>query len=109
MVPDNEFERINLDEVPTFKALVTNQNATSKTKISAKRDKATLGFSILCILLAVTALALAIIDICWRPILTPERLVLLGFAAGLALLPFSAKFKALGVEWERYQDKREVE
>lgn len=96
----DSLEPLSEDEFPTFEALVGNRVASSRREVSSKRKQATDQFMLICTVLAIGALVLAIVDVFWR-VLTPERLILLGVAVGLVILPHSAKLKALGIEWER--------
>lgn len=61
--------------------------------------------------MATLALLIVALDVLlertWQAeLLTPNRLVALGIAAALLVVPYAAKFKAFGVEWERFLDER---
>lgn len=105
----DELEAVEQEDLPTFDGLVASRIASSRDEVSKKRSRATNEFAWWCRGLGVGALLLVLADALlqtyagWQ-LLTPARLALLGAGAVLFVLPYAAKLKALGVEWERYQD-----
>lgn len=103
---EDEIELLPEADFPSFKGLVAGKRIAKKQEIERKRETTTDDFKRLCFALGSFAGALLVGDFVasfWGlAVMTPERLILLGAAIGLFILPYAAKFKAVGIEWERY-------
>lgn len=91
-------------------ASLTSASSAEKKEILAEKKKRTIdSFFIVCYAAASIAFLTAVSDFFLGlhgvTVLTPERLILLGSAAGLLIIPFLQKFKALGIEIERQGGK----
>ena len=106
---ENQLEKLDLRLFPAFSALSSNHIAEQKQDIKEKKEKVTNSFQTISYLTAFVLVVLLIADfVCSLKgviLLTAERLTLLGGAVALVVIPFAQKFKGLGIEWERAQDK----
>jgi hypothetical protein len=105
----NQLEKVDFMLFPAFSALSSNHIAEQKQDIREEKEKATNSFQIISHITAFILVALFIADfVCSLKgitVITAERLTLLGGAVALIVIPFAQKFKGLGIEWERAQDK----
>lgn len=87
-------------------ASLASASTAERREILAEKKKRTIdSFFVVCYVAAAAALLIAIGDFLLGlrgvTVLTPARLILLGSTAGLLIIPFLQKFKALGIEIER--------
>src|SRR5690606_23431645 len=105
VLPDGDTKQIHDDDFPAYEALVsgdvTSRKANRRAKVGVTLDT----FHKTCIWLAVVTGLVLIADIAGWLELTTKQLVLAGIGAALLILPFTAKLKLLGVEFERHIPK----
>ena len=106
-----ELQQIAEAEFPTFRALAADKFAARKDRAREDQLGTTESFKLMTRWIALVALLLIAVDVLLEQtlqtqLLTPNRLVAFGVAAALLVVPYAAKFKALGVEWERFLDDR---
>lgn len=86
-------------------SLASAKSAEKKEVLAQKKKRTVDGFFVVCYFTAAGALLVAVADFVLEQrgitVLTAERLTLLAAAAGLVIVPYLQKFKALGVEIER--------
>jgi len=90
---------------PTFRALTAEDTAERKSGLRTEKVQAVESFQKVSWILAFIVLAIVVADfICAQNeivLLTAERMALLGAAVALVIIPFSQRFKGLGIEWEK--------
>ena len=97
---------------PTFKTLIVEDAAVRKNEVRKNKSDALERFQMLCWLLSAILLIIVASDVACAyfgfTLLNTERMALLGAGAAFIILPYSQKFKALGIEWEMLiiQDKK---
>ena len=89
-------------DFPEFQTLVLGETAKWKAGQDKETKKTVDSFLKICWLLAFAVGCIFVMDVNKWVDLKIEQLTLLGVAVGLAVAPFAAKFKFLGMEWERY-------
>lgn len=89
-------------DFPEYKTLVLGDTASWKAEKDFEKKEAVDSFVKICWLLAFAVACLFVLDVNKWVDLKMEQLTLLGMAVGLAVAPFAARFKFLGMEWERY-------
>jgi hypothetical protein len=101
VMPDGEMKEIYPDEFPAYDALVSidrsNKKAARVVAVRASFDT----FKVTCISLSIVAAVLLALDAFNVLQLSIKQLALAGISGALLILPFAAKFKMLGVEFER--------
>ena len=106
---DGELEDFPATDFPRFQALVANKLAAGKESVEQRQEEAADDFKERCSLIAGVAFAIVATDffLALRDIevLNPERLAVLGVIAVLLVVPYAAKLKVLGLEWERYNTR----
>jgi hypothetical protein len=106
---ENQLELVDFRLFPAFSALSSNQIAEKKQDLKQEKEKVSNSFQLISHITALVLVVLLIADfVCSLKgitLLTAERLTLLGGAVALVVIPFAQKFKGLGIEWERAQDK----
>lgn len=90
--------------LPTFNSLITGGRAQSKVEVKSKSNRVTDSFSFACYLLAFLVGVILALDIAEIYKFSTQQLTLLGIFIGLLVIPYAAKFKLLGMEFERYSD-----
>lgn len=102
ILPDGDTKDIFSNEFPSYDALISgdksNKKATRTVAVKATVDK----FQITCVLLSITVAILLGLDVAGLMQLSTKQLGLAGLSGALLILPFAAKFKMLGVEFERH-------
>ncbi|MDO6420857.1 type I restriction enzyme HsdR N-terminal domain-containing protein [Saccharophagus degradans] len=93
-----------IQSLPSFNSLLTGGRAQNKVEAKSKSSRITDRFSIVCYLLACLVAAILALDITGTYKFSSQQLTLLGIFIGLLVIPFAAKFKLLGMEFERYSD-----
>ncbi|UDQ98851.1 hypothetical protein AAEX28_01885 [Lentisphaerota bacterium WC36G] len=110
---NNDLTELDFKLFPKFKTLSSNKISYKRQSLYAKKEKSYNSFKILAFIIAGVLFLCVMADfICSRyniTLLTAERLTLLGAAAALTIIPYAQKFKGLGIEWERTQDKSKNE
>lgn len=100
-----DFETLPKELFPTFRSLSSDVIATQKVDVKVLREKTKDAFQVVCWTLAGSAILLVIVDFfcdLYRiELIDSTRLTLLGVIVALIVIPFSQKFKFLGVEYER--------
>lgn len=90
---------------PTFPALTAEDAAERKSGLRTEKVDAVESFQKVSWLLAFIVFAIVVADfICAQNeivLLTTERMALIGAVVALIVIPFSQKFKGLGIEWEK--------
>jgi hypothetical protein len=107
--PEGNLVDVPLEQFPSLDALTTATIATSKKHLRHDVARTTDRFRITCFALAAIALLAGVCDLLLEEfggisLLTPERLTVFGAAIVLIVIPFAAKFKGFGFEYERYRD-----
>jgi hypothetical protein len=100
---DQRFEPIDL---PRYETLRSSALASSKTEARARLKGIADGFKVVSWMGSAFVIVLTGVDVYakerWHiSLLSPERLTLLGIAIALLLIPYAAKLKAFGIEFER--------
>lgn len=106
LVGDSSNEIRLLSNFPSYASLVTGGRAQGKVEVKSKSNKVSGRFSSICHLLALLVLIVLILDIADIYRFTSQQLTLLGIFIGLFIIPYAAKFKLLGMEFERYGDAK---
>lgn len=105
-----KLETVPAGQFPKFRTMLANKIALKKESLENKIEESGDRFRITCSVLAVAALAIAIADLIASKydieLLTTERLALLGVSISLVIIPFAAKFKGFGIEYERFYDPK---
>lgn len=106
---ENDLEKVDFGLFPAFSGLSSNQIAEQKQDIKEKKEQVTSSFQTTSHVTAFVLVSLLVADFLCSlkgvTLLTAERLTLLGGIVVIIVIPFAQKFKGLGIEWERAQDK----
>ena len=107
---DGELEEFPASDFPRFPALIANKLAAGKKSVEQKQKEAADDFKQRCSWIAAIAFLLVVLDFFLdmkkMEVLNPERLTVLGAISLLLVVPYAAKLKVLGLEWERYNVRR---
>jgi len=95
-------KEVYLSEFPTYAGLVSSDKAAEKVSQDKKIRSTVDEFKLMCFALAGVVTVLFLLDASDTFSITTQQLTLGGIAVFLLLLPYAAKFKMLGVEFERY-------
>jgi hypothetical protein len=103
---DGKLAECAREEFPSYAQLRSAGSASSKTAVRAGVERTTDRFRLVAWILAFVLLAIVAADVYFKElhkvsVLTPERLTLIGISIALVLLPYAAKLKAFGLEFER--------
>jgi hypothetical protein len=101
------FKDIPQNEFPDFQSLLMGETARREAVNDQETEVVVDSFKKWCWSLAGAVALLFILDLVNLIKLTAEQLALLGLATGLALAFYEAKFKFLGIEWERNKEESE--
>lgn len=93
-----------IPSLPSFNSLLTGERAQNKVEAKNKTNRVTDSFTLACYLLAFLVSVVLALDIAVVYKFTSQQLTLLGIFIGLLVIPYAAKFKLLGMEFERYSD-----
>ena len=93
-----------IQSLPSFISLLTGGRAQNKVEAKSKSSRVTDSFSLACYLLAFLVGVILALDIAGIYKFSSQQLTLLGIFIGLLVIPYAAKFKLLGMEFERYSD-----
>jgi hypothetical protein len=104
--PDGKYSEVRSGDFPSYESLRTEIAASTRTAARAGLRETTDRFRHVAWSVAGGSLLLVGADVYLKEIrnfslLSAERLALLGIAAALVLIPFAAKLKAFGLEFER--------
>ncbi|SDK76570.1 type I restriction enzyme HsdR N-terminal domain-containing protein [Microbulbifer yueqingensis] len=91
---------------PSFKSLLTGGRAQNKVEVKSKSNRVTDSFSLACYLMAILVGIILTLDILNIYKFSSQQLTLLGIFVGLLVIPYAAKFKLLGMEFERYSGSK---
>jgi len=106
VLPDGKTKDIYPDEFPTYDALVSGDKSSKKaTRTLAVRSTFD-RFQVTCVCLAIVTAIAFVLDVSGVLQLSTKQLALAGISGALFILPFAAKFKMLGVEFERHNPDR---
>ncbi len=105
VLPDGDTKEVYPDEFPTYDALIAGDRSSGKAARVANARAAIDTFQLTCILLSLLVVAIFTLDVTGVLQLTVKQLALAGVAGALLILPFAAKLKMLGVEFERHVPK----
>jgi hypothetical protein len=101
VLPDGNTKDIYPAEFPAYGTLISGDKSTQKaSRTVAVRDTYD-RFQVTCICLAVVVAIVLVLDVSKVLQLSIKQLTLAGISGALLILPFAAKFKMLGVEFER--------
>jgi hypothetical protein len=103
---DGTLTEIPSVDFPSYEQLRSATSASSKTAVRAGLAETTDRFRYVAWSVAMVAVLLVGVDVYLKEVgnvtlLTAERLALIGLAAALVLIPYAAKLKAFGLEFER--------
>lgn len=102
ILQDGTQKRIELSEFPEYGTLISGDRSSVKVAREVKARDVVDAFKVVCfILAAVTAVFLAL-DVFGVLVLSARQMVIASVAAAFLILPFAAKLKLLGVEFERH-------
>ncbi|AZT85660.1 hypothetical protein EHN06_20060 [Marinobacter sp. NP-4(2019)] len=102
-------DTLSLEEIPSlpkFDSLKAGGRAYQKIESRKKSSRVTDSFAVYCRLLAFFVAAILVLDIASVYKFTSQQLTLLGIFIGLLVMPYAAKFKLMGMEFERYGGKK---
>jgi hypothetical protein len=102
ILPDGDTKEIAPAEFPSYDALVSGDKTAKKAARATAVRSAVDTFQVTCIGLAVAVVVLLGLDLSGILQLNTKQLALAGIAGALLILPFAAKFKMLGIEFERH-------
>jgi len=94
-----------IEKLPSFQSLLTGDRAHNKIRTENKTNTVTDNFTNNCRFLAFFVLIILLLDISGIYKFSTQQLTLLGIFIGLLVIPYAAKFKLLGMEFERYSGK----
>lgn len=109
VLPDGETKDIYSDEFPSYDALVSGDRSGKKAAHTATVRSTVDRFQVTCICLAIAVAIVLGLDVSGLLQLSTKQLTLAGISGALLILPFAAKFKMLGIEFERHNPLREPE
>lgn len=90
-------------DFPKYDTLIASDSASLKSERTRKVSTAVDRFKFVSFALAAITLLLLLLDVLNIFTATAQQLILGAVIIGLVLLPYAAKFKMLGVEFERYK------
>tara|TARA_R110001592_G_scaffold10110_2_gene52739 strand:+ start:2405 stop:3067 length:663 start_codon:yes stop_codon:yes gene_type:complete len=102
ILPDGEIKEIYPDEFPSYDALVSIDRSNKKAARAAAVRTTFDSFKVTCIALSIAAAILFGLDVFNILQLSVKQLTLAAISGALLILPFAAKFKMLGIEFERH-------
>lgn len=102
VLPDGDTKEIYPAEFPSYDALVSGDRTGKKVARTAAVRSTVDTFQITCIGLSLGTAAVLGLDVAGVLQLTTKQLGLAGIAGALLVLPFAAKLKMLGIEFERH-------
>lgn len=105
VLPDGDTKEVFPDEFPTYDALIGGDKSGQKAARTVRVRAAIDTFQLTCILLSLLVAIIFGLDVSGVVQLTTKQLALAGVAGALLVLPFAAKLKMLGVEFERHVPK----
>ncbi|RYE40109.1 MAG: hypothetical protein EOP24_42055 [Hyphomicrobiales bacterium] len=105
VLPDGNTKDVFPDEFPNYDALVAADKSGGKATRTANVRSAIDTFRLTCILMSLAVVVIFGLDVAGIVQLTVKPLALAGVAGALLILPFAAKLKMLGVEFERHVPK----
>ena len=94
-------------DFPDYETLILGERAKSRTTIVDARDTAVDTFKYVCFGLSLLVTILFLLDLLAVVSMTAQQLSLLGIAIALVLIPYAARLRFLGVEFERLQEASE--
>lgn len=97
---------IIIPTVPSFNSLLTGSRAQRKVETKEKSKRITDRFSLLCRGLATGVGIVLALDLVEVYSFSPQQLTLLGAVVGLLVIPYAAKLKLFGMEFERYRNEK---
>ena len=103
-----ELEFIKFSDFPSYITLISSEKALNKSKNKAETKDTIDKFKMLCFSISIITLILLVLDIADTLKLTSGQLSLLAISIALALIPFAAKLKILGIEFERNEPKKKL-
>jgi hypothetical protein len=92
----------DISSLPQFKSLRSGGRAHQKIESKKKSNRVTDTFTICCYVLAILVAVILALDVASIYKFSSQQLSLLGIFIGLIVIPYAAKFKLLGMEFERY-------
>lgn len=109
VLPDGDLKEIYLAEFPSYDALVSIDKSNKKSARTVAVRNTFDTFKLTCIFLSFLAAIVFGLDVFKVIELSIKQLTLAGISGALLILPFAAKFKMLGIEFERHdQDKTSI-
>ena len=108
ILADGSTKEVYPDEFPTYQALVTGDKSGTKATQRVAAREAVDSFQIVCIGLSIVVAMVLGLDASGTMELSPKQLILAAIAGGLLMLPYAAKLKLLGVEFERHTPRPTV-
>ncbi|ELO5517087.1 type I restriction enzyme HsdR N-terminal domain-containing protein [Vibrio vulnificus] len=91
-----------IPSLPNFSALRVGDRAQQKVETKKKSNRITDSFTVICYVLAILVAIILFLDIFSIFKFSSQQLTLLGIVIGLLIIPYAAKFKLLGMEFERH-------
>lgn len=104
MVNEEDSSVTLIPSLPSFQTLRTGDRAQQKVEVKNKTNKVTDNFTLMCYLLAFLVSFILAFDISDVYKFSAQQFSLLGIVIGLLVIPYAAKFKLLGMEFERYSN-----
>jgi hypothetical protein len=107
---DNTLEKLNLHLFPNFKTLSANNIVERKLELKKGKEKTADSFDDLCRNLSYVLISIVVADFILSlfkiPLLSVERMSLIGAIIVFFIIPYAQKFKAFGIEWEGMQTRK---
>lgn len=102
-VDEDTQDYTEIQKLPKFETLVVGDKAQSKIEAKQKSKNTIDSFKLICQILAIVTFVVLLLDIFSIFKFSTQQLSLLGVLIGLIVMPYAAKFKLLGMEFERYK------
>jgi len=99
-------ELIKFNDFPNYKTLISSVKALNKAKNKSDTKDTIDHFRTMCFAFSAMTFIFFMLDLTNKLKLSSEQLSLLGITFALALIPFAAKLKILGIEFERNDNKK---
>lgn len=101
---ENEWEEIAKENFPNYEALSATVMTKKQERIKQNKEKNVDKFKLICLGLACGTFILFILSLCNIIKMNADEMALLGATVALIIIPYAAKLKILGVEFERNKD-----
>jgi len=101
---ENEWTEIKKENFANYESVTASVITNTKERIKQTKEKNVDRFKVICLILAFITFVLLVLSICNVFELSANEMALLGATVALIIIPYAAKLKILGVEFERNKD-----